>query len=758
MTSLRPLGIVAGVLAGLLVPLLVSGQTDSVPATAVVFGQVTGVFEGNSTPLPHALITAVTIAGRRTTLAETDGSYRLEGLSVGRLLLSVEHAGHAPLNVEVILSRNATVRADLALTGRPVPLDPVDVVGDTRIRDPSERDVVAPGFTEIEIQVLDLTPGVGSPGLLDAIQSMPGNDPTNATDVLYMRGSTTDLKLVLLDGAPVYTPFHAAGLIRNFEPAMLGSAQLHLGGAPARYDGGLTHILDIETRRPGRERLRASGSVDLISATTAIQGPLGDKAGFVASGRALHDLGSAPLRGDRPYGYRDVLVSVEAEPSEGHLLRGMGFFNREAVLLDFADAPDDANWSNRAASANYSGTVGDARLQLLAAASGYEASLPLQPAATQEDSLPEALLASAATDRVRLLAEVAWGAPGTETRVGISHDRIDAAFDARTFGSITSAGSRSSTHSTGVYIDGSRLLGPGVTIRAGLRADAFSVGGLRMAPRARVTWALDPQALLSVAAGRYHQPTRAPDAEVERTLAEVVDDGLSASHLLPVATADHVVVSLDQTLGSRVRMGLQGFWKRYEGLETAPDETVRSSGIDLRLSATGAESVFWFGYSLSWFWSTEDLSGYGSDFAGRHLLSAGLSGALAGPLRGEVRVAYAAGLPYTAIPFRSFGASGESTALDQGDPEGGRATAASADSPLVGGLDEEFLRIDIDIHALVSRRWAGKQWNIRPYVRVLNALDRRDALFYTFQPWRSDSLMPLAERPFLPILGVAFYF
>jgi hypothetical protein len=115
-------------------------------------------------------------------------------------------------------------------------------------------------------------------------------------------------------------------------------------------------------------------------------------------------------------------------------------------------------------------------------------------------------------------------------------------------------------------------------------------------------------------------------------------------------------------------------------------------------------------------------------------------------------------LPYTAIPFRSFGASDKSTALDPGDPEGGRDTAASADSPLVGGLDEEFLRIDIEIHALVSRRWAGKQWNIRPYVRVLNALDRRDALFYTFQPWRSDSLMPLAERPFLPIFGVAFSF
>ena len=52
----------------------------------------------------------------------------------------------------------------------------------------------------------------------------------------------------------------------------------------------------------------------------------------------------------------------------------------------------------------------------------------------------------------------------------------------------------------------------------------------------------------------------------------------------------------------------------------------------------------------------------------------------------------------------------------------------------------------------------GHDWSIRPYVRVLNALRRRDALFYAFQPWRDDSLTPLAERPFVPLLGVAVIF
>jgi hypothetical protein len=59
---------------------------------------------------------------------------------------------------------------------------------------------------------------------------------------------------------------------------------------------------------------------------------------------------------------------------------------------------------------------------------------------------------------------------------------------------------------------------------------------------------------------------------------------------------------------------------------------------------------------------------------------------------------------------------------------------------------------------LLEPTWGGRPWQVRPYVRLLNALDRRDALFYTFQPWRSDSVRPLAERPLLPLLGVSVSF
>ena len=63
-----------------------------------------------------------------------------------------------------------------------------------------------------------------------------------------------------------------------------------------------------------------------------------------------------------------------------------------------------------------------------------------------------------------------------------------------------------------------------------------------------------------------------------------------------------------------------------------------------------------------------------------------------------------------------------------------------------------------EVHAAFRTSLLGRDGTLRPYVRVLNALDRRDALFYAFQPWRSDALTPLAQRPLVPVLGLSWRF
>jgi hypothetical protein len=70
--------------------------------------------------------------------------------------------------------------------------------------------------------------------------------------------------------------------------------------------------------------------------------------------------------------------------------------------------------------------------------------------------------------------------------------------------------------------------------------------------------------------------------------------------------------------------------------------------------------------------------------------------------------------------------------------------------------DDPYLRID----AQVSHTWITQLRDatveVTPYIRVLNALDRRDALFYRFDG--EGSLQPLGVLPVLPVLDVEWRF
>ena len=301
---------------------VVAASTVADSTGASISGSVRGRFGDRIRPLPGAFVDIRT--PQRRFLVETDeaGRYLAEGLPPGRLAVRVAHPGHHAVNMTVHASAGRTLRVDLELTAAPIEVEGIDV--NTRVADALVRSgtgdaaqgLAVTADPELEVKLLEISPSLGESGLADAVQSLPGNDPADPTDVLFMRGSTTDLKLVLLDGIPVYTPFHVAGLLRSFEPTVMGGADLHVGGAPARYDGGLTHILDLRTRSPRRDRVRVTGAVDLLSASTAAEIPMAGNAGLLASARTLHDLGRTPLGGERPYSDEGLRLRDDGESGE----------------------------------------------------------------------------------------------------------------------------------------------------------------------------------------------------------------------------------------------------------------------------------------------------------------------------------------------------------------------------------------------------------------------------------------------------------
>ena len=614
---------------------------------------------------------------------------------------------------------------------------------------------------DLEAEAARSTTGMAELGLTEAASRGSGNDPPDPAGLLFMRGSTADLKLVLLDGAPIHTPFHLGGLLEPIQTSTVGRTRLFLGGAPARYNGGLSHILEIETRTPMSEGARGEVSADLMGLSGSGEMGFGPVR-LLASGRGLHNAANAMFaEGRQPYGYNDALVRGDLSLGSGSLSL-TAFQNRESVHLDplgtlrtqgvsqealgsIDPGTGDAAWSNALVSVRLRQPVGRWEIEGSASLSRYDAQLPVGDTALS-------ILSGASTKRhvaVDAARPVRWG----DVSLGLTYEEVSVHDATEGFlGQPTLSSSTVGGRQFGGYAEATRNLG-GVALRAGLRADAFEgARALEVSPRLALLWPLSETALFRLAAGRYSQFARRSDPAVPSDLG-VQSTQFTESPLLSVATSTHVVASIDQRLTERVTVGVEGFAKSFEGLPDAEGGKVNASGVDLRLASAGRRARGWLGYTLTWFWSDEGALNT-SRFSGHHLLTAGASGRLGGWARATARLSTAAVSP--SLVCRSAIVRQRADALST---PGQTESSGSTSTSIPVAPDESFLRVDLTLSGDWTVRDAGdRRWTLTPYLRILNALDRRDSLFYFFEPWRADGPRPLADLPILPVAGLTLSF
>jgi hypothetical protein len=73
--------------------------------------------------------------------------------------------------------------------------------------------------------------------------------------------------------------------------------------------------------------------------------------------------------------------------------------------------------------------------------------------------------------------------------------------------------------------------------------------------------------------------------------------------------------------------------------------------------------------------------------------------------------------------------------------------------------DEQYLRVDAQVARTFIGDVRGFAFELTPYFKVLNALDRRDALFYHFDRSQQEpQARAVAALPVLPILGLEWRF
>lgn len=722
-----------------LVCLLAAAPSVAAQATGSIRGRIVSEHAGE--PLSAAVVEVIGSSGPIAVASGRSGGYEVVDVPAGRRVIRARHIGHAPLEIEVVIPPGGTVRLDLVLRVLPVALEPVRVdAGSTS----AGIDTVAARGAELGMagaRALDGSPGIAELGLGEPLQGGKGQDPPDPTDVLYVRGATADLKLVFLDGAPVYAPFALGGVTDVFIPDVLQTATVFLGGAPARYDGGLSYVMDLRTRGVRSDRLHASGAMDLLSSRAAVEGPVVPGVGVLATGRIIHGAGALePL----PYGYQEGLLRLDAELAAGTYLHATGFVNDEEVRLDDDEGPGSTiSWGNAAAALRLVTPFAGGELEVTGSAGSYEARLPRESA--------EPVFAHGRASRERLAADVSERRGALVVRYGASVDRIRhryAALSQQGAGIVAEV----TGATAGAYGDLSWSASPTVRVRGGLRADHFfSADRLVLAPRLSVTLLATDRASVTAAAGRYHQYLRAPDASLLFARPDSISRSLAD---LSVGGSSHLTVALDQELAEGMRLGVEGFFKTFDGIPAEPSGAANSSGVDLWLSRELGRWTGWAGYSLAWVWSVTGEAA-SNRFAGRHLLSGGVGAPIARAARVDASFAYGSGLSYAPIAL----SGNQASTLGQSDVRGDQFETVSGNgAPLVPSPDRPYFRMDVSATHTASLRWGARDVRINSYLKLLNTLGRRDALFYRYDRERGDDLTALAVLPIVPVIGVAWRF
>jgi hypothetical protein len=732
------------VLALCLLALVATAPVDTLPR-----GAVRGVVQSEPSGLPVSAAVVEVSDGQTVlrSLSDSLGVYRLGGLTAGPHRVRVHHLEHEPMEAEVTVPRGAEVTLDVELRYRPLSLDTLRAESDPNGLGADTTAAQRADIARAETRGVEGNPTTGT------AMPLPGDPPPGEDDDLVIRGSAADLRLVLLDGAPVYAPFHMGGLLDAFEPTVLGAARLHLAGAPARFDGGLSYVMELATRAGTPTHHVARGSLDMVAVRAVAEGPLGGGASYMAAGRSVHGATLGRLEGDPfPYEFRDGLARVDVPVGADGRVRLMAFGNREAVRMQpgGGGAEGFAWWRSSAASLRFNGDVLGAPAEGTIAVSDFDASIPQRRTTPLEGG----------TRRVRTVMELSQGRGPVRMRYGVSYDaiRIHNELSLEVVGGKRQIQSDLYAQAAAVFGDAAWQVSPRLLLRGGARVDVFSEDvAVTASPRIAATWLVGDQAALTIAAGRFHQYLRGRSTSTELGPNSSLEDSVrnALSGVMRVAGANHISVSLDQQTTEGVRLGVEGFYKRFSRVPETPGVTTHNSGFDVWARRSAGPIAGWLGYTLAWTWSEEPLT-TASDFQGRHVLSAGANGSLGRRGRFSLRLQF--GSP---IDNSRSSSDPNSPGLPDAEPAVGLAEGEGgdleADAPVLGSTSRyEYVRLDAQVSRTWAPRLAGRRTELTPYLRVINALDRRDPLFYRYG--NGNAIEPAATLPLLPVFGIDWKF
>ena len=281
-----------------------------------------------------------------------DGYFVISNIPVGKYELNATMIGYGIFNKNIELSESQPIRLDIRLNEEIIQTTEVLVTAE---RQKFERSMESSQIS-LDIREINSAPAFIEPDVFRTLQMLPGVQTTSDfSSALYVRGSTPDQNLIMLDGIAVYNPYHLGGIFSTFNTDAIKEADFHAGGFPARYGGRMGAILNVLNREGNTRKVKGSANISLISSKGLIEGPLpswrGMKGSWMISGRRTYfdtviDALKIPI-GQRidgsdiyfqfPYYFYDYQVKINVDIDQDHRLTYSRFYGDDIVDFSFEE-------------------------------------------------------------------------------------------------------------------------------------------------------------------------------------------------------------------------------------------------------------------------------------------------------------------------------------------------------------------------------------------------------------------------------------
>jgi len=643
---------------------------------------------------------------------------------------------------------------------------------------------VRTGAERVERREFDFKTGVGKvsltpretrsapvfvePDVLRSVQMLPGIAARSDYSAGFnVRGGEADQNLILIDGYPIFTPFHMYGLFSTFIDPAVGRVNVYTGALPARFGERLSSVLSVESANATTSALRGTAEVSLVSSNASLSRTFHDGEGswMIAARRTYADAVVNLVKpGAIPYHFTDVQGHFETP-----IVGGVRFAATAYDGVDKITRPNGEDdvfagaWGNRVIGATLAKTFARGFL------GGDSLALAQRVSTTRYDihaDIPIVLFhaANRITD-VRTGGSVTLYRPRWTHEIGyeLASDRTSYYANGPSgqgLGELIpydSLAQRSRTAS--VYGDALWRPASSLIVEGGVRVDALDDGrGSIVLPRLSLKYFLTPDLAFIAATGRYAQWLHSLGREEE----------LVQPFQFWVSSVSAPSVSRDASVGverwlspSRV-FHVEAFHKRYERLlvpnsahafDEPGDEFVSQSGTSygadvLLRQLDGGPFSGWlaYTYAVSTRISAEGVRSFPTQDR-RHNLN--LVGSWrAGAYAFGARVHFASGAPYTPV-LGAFGRvlydpTTKRWIRDPADPQTIPGELNSARVPF-------YDRVDVSVRRNGHIRGA----TFAPYLSIVNLLNAKNPAGYIYDFAGQPKRTSFPNLPFAPTFGVS---